>query len=202
MLEDPEKFVNFLKNRTASWTPLEGIASPEGHKFCILAFGSYGFIPADAKCTGAIVVRSENNSDAHEKEDKVEDPCPRGFVYCAQLGQCAPREVCSLQRLSSLVGMNASCPEGTKFCLSAQERCIPVLETCHGMNLVQLPGMCSHAYSVSSRQNEDTLWRQHCVLRCRPSVARRRNTVARCVDTRNVCDGFLKHYLVSRTQTS
>ena len=44
-------------------------------------------------------------------------------------------------------------------------------------------------------QNEDTFWRQHCVQRCCPSVAKRSNIVARRVDTRNVSEGFQKHFL-------
>ena len=44
-------------------------------------------------------------------------------------------------------------------------------------------------------QNEDTLWRQHCVLRCCPSVAKRGNIVARRADARNVSEDFQKHFL-------
>ena len=44
------------------------------------------------------------------------------------------------------------------------------------------------------RQNEDTLWRQHCVLRRCPSVAKRGNIVARYADT-NVPEDLQKHLL-------
>ena len=47
-------------------------------------------------------------------------------------------------------------------------------------------------------QNEDTLWRQHCVLRCCPSVAKRGNIVVRRADTRNVSEDFQKHFLCPR----
>ena len=40
------------------------------------------------------------------------------------------------------------------------------------------------------RQNEDTLWRQHCVLRCCPSVRKAVKIVARCAATRNVSEDF------------
>ena len=46
-----------------------------------------------------------------------------------------------------------------------------------------------------ARQNEDTLWRQHCVLRCCPPVAKRGNIVARRADTRNVSEDFQKHVM-------
>ena len=44
------------------------------------------------------------------------------------------------------------------------------------------------------QQNEDTLWRQHCVLRCCPSVAKRGNIVGRRADTRNISEDFQKHF--------
>ena len=50
-------------------------------------------------------------------------------------------------------------------------------------------------YRVRPRQNEDTLSRQHCSLRCRPSVAKRGNIVARRADTRNASEDFQKHFL-------
>ena len=43
------------------------------------------------------------------------------------------------------------------------------------------------------QQNEVILWRQQCVLRCCPSVAKRGNIVARRADTRNVSEDFQKH---------
>ena len=49
--------------------------------------------------------------------------------------------------------------------------------------------------SVKPWQNEDTLGRQHCVLQCCPSVAKRGNIVARRADTRNVSEDFQKHFL-------
>ena len=42
-----------------------------------------------------------------------------------------------------------------------------------------------HKYCARPWQNEDTLWWQHCVLRCCPSVAKRGNIVARR-DFRNI----------------
>ena len=45
------------------------------------------------------------------------------------------------------------------------------------------------------RQNEDTLWRQHCVLRCCPPVAKRGNIVARRADTTNVSEDFQSYFL-------
>ena len=45
------------------------------------------------------------------------------------------------------------------------------------------------------RQNEGTLWRQHCVLRCCPSVAKWGNIVARRADTRNVPEDFQKLFM-------
>ena len=45
------------------------------------------------------------------------------------------------------------------------------------------------------QQNKDTMWRQHCVLRCCPSVAKRGNIVARRADTTNVSEDFQKHCL-------
>ena len=47
---------------------------------------------------------------------------------------------------------------------------------------------------LRTRQKEDTLWRQHCVRRCGPSVAKRGNVVARRADTTNVSEGFHKHF--------
>ena len=48
---------------------------------------------------------------------------------------------------------------------------------------------------LALRQNENTLWRQLCVLRCCPSVAKRGNIVARRADTRNVSEDFQKHFM-------
>ena len=50
------------------------------------------------------------------------------------------------------------------------------------------------------RQNEGTLWRQHRVLRCCPSVAKRGNIVARCADTRNVSEDFQKQFFLCPPQ--
>ena len=44
-------------------------------------------------------------------------------------------------------------------------------------------------------QNEDTLWRQHSILRRCPSVAKRGNIVARRADTRNVSEDVQKHFM-------
>ena len=59
--------------------------------------------------------------------------------------------------------------------------------------------MCEHPCGLRPRQNEDTLWRAHCVLRCCPPVAKRGNIVARRADTRDISDDFQKHSLC-RTQ--
>ena len=43
------------------------------------------------------------------------------------------------------------------------------------------------------------MWRQHCVLRCCPSVAKRGNIVAQRTDTRNVTEDFQKYFCVQDT---
>ena len=48
---------------------------------------------------------------------------------------------------------------------------------------------------LGSRQNEDTLWRQHCVLRCCLPMAKRGNIVARHADTTNVSEDFQKRFM-------
>ena len=48
-------------------------------------------------------------------------------------------------------------------------------------------------------QNEDTLWRQHCVLRCCPSVAKRGNIVVRRADKKFFWR-FSETFFVSKTQ--
>ena len=50
--------------------------------------------------------------------------------------------------------------------------------------------------NLRPRQNEDTLWWQHCVRRCCPFVAKRGNIVARRADARNVSGDFQKHFFV------
>ena len=50
------------------------------------------------------------------------------------------------------------------------------------------------------QQNKDTMWWQHCVLRCCPSVAKRGNIVARCVDTTNVSEIFRNIVCVQDTK--
>ena len=50
------------------------------------------------------------------------------------------------------------------------------------------------------KTSEDTMWRQHCVLRCCPSVAKPGNIVARHAATRNVSEDFQKHFYVQDTK--
>ena len=54
--------------------------------------------------------------------------------------------------------------------------------------------------TLRPRQNEDTLWRQHCVLRCCPSVAKHGNIAARSTDNRNVSGSFQKNFCVQETK--
>ena len=50
-------------------------------------------------------------------------------------------------------------------------------------------------WTLKPEQNEDTLCRQHSVLRCCPSVAKRGNIAARRAATRNVSEDFQEHFL-------
>ena len=61
-------------------------------------------------------------------------------------------------------------------------------------------------WKIKPWQNEDTLlralWRQHCVLRCCPYVAKRGNIGARRADTRDVSEDFQKRFFVSATNVA
>ena len=59
-----------------------------------------------------------------------------------------------------------------------------------------LPHRCApYCRDLRPRQNEDTLWQKHCILRYCPSVAKRGNIVARGADTRNVSKDFQEQFL-------
>ena len=84
---------------------------------------------------------------------------------------------------------------------------IPWLSSSQDHDVVEV-GCAPHPES----KNENTLWRQHCVPWCCPSVAKRNNIAARRADTRNVPEvlqkqsepgwTFVRHKCCARSKSS
>ena len=164
MQENPENFLNFLKNQSMKWTPFQDKRCLEGQKFCplALAFKGDACIPDANNCTDIQGMLLEMVRDAG-KEDGMNffanympadnAHCPRSFMYSEISKACfSDGWFWLLDQLSMLMKINipinpfnVSCPPYTKYCFG-KSRCIPVDENCNIFKipyslLMPLPGM-------------------------------------------------------------